>query len=428
MDFWEFIDSLPPVVFDVLELIIPLGIFAAILLWMFHDIPVEDRPWNFLKRRISGNLTKGEIEKKKEDAKDKVELKMMASNFAFTNVPRYLLALAIAAFLLCLAVSAIFTYNSPMVTDDWTPVDATIDGTWVTDHWCYENMDGGCHYDGYWPMITFSWEVDGVSYEGERYTFDPHSVNFSHPDYAEEWLEDYPVGSTTTAYHNPDDPSDAVLFTHGYLDLYMNVYFFYQIILSIVCLPLPILFLFTVRQFEKTLPEHRGKRFKLEFNSANQSWEVGNKEEHAELVSMARSAYLKKNYHKYGEEVIEAASRMAHTMDMEGKSVGDGTKIFTINDGGVEEQVTVRSVGDLFNSFEDDGTIFLEKSKEKGRYVHIKYLGEIDGDDHLQVKEFNGDELVLDETINFEKNYPRALEILVVALEKTTAEDDQWWS
>ena len=78
------------ILFDLAELLVPLFIVGLILIWMMRDVPKEDRPWNFLKRRIGGNLTPGEIEKKKEDAKDKVELKMMASNFAFTNVPRNL--------------------------------------------------------------------------------------------------------------------------------------------------------------------------------------------------------------------------------------------------------------------------------------------------------------------------------------------------
>lgn len=426
MDFWEFIDSLPPFVFDILELIIPLGILTALLFWMFRDIPPEARPWNFFKRRITGNLTEGEIEKKKADENEKVWLKMMASNFAFTNVPRILLGVVFALFVLSFAV--IFILISPMVTDDWTPTDATVVATGISDHWCHDNLEGGCHYDGYFPRVIFSWEVDGQTYHSDRYTFDANSVNFSSRAQAEAWLEDYPAYSNTTAYFDPDQPSEAVLITHNHIEAYgASGHWFGQIIFSIMCLPLPIMFLYTVRQFEKALPEHRGKRFKMTFNSANQGWEVDNADEHAELVSMARSAYLKKNYEKYGEEAVEAASQMAHAMDMERMSVGDGPKIFTIINDGVEEQVTIRSLRELFNSFPDDGTIFLEDSKEKGRYVDIKFIGEIDGDDHLQIKEFNGDELVLDETINVEKNYARALEIMVAALEKTTAEDDQWW-
>ncbi len=427
MDFWEFIDLLPPVVFDVLELIIPLGIFAAILLRMFHDVPKEHRPWHMIRRRLTGNLTKEEMKEKQNKAQEKIELKLMASNFAFTNVPRNLLVFAIFVFMLSFAV--IYLMISPMVTDDWTPTEATIVETGITDMVCQENLQGErCFYSGYFPMVEFSWEVDGVSYESERYTFDVDSVNFSYQAQAEAWLEDYPVGSTTTAYHNPDDPGDAVLITHDLMEAYLvSGNWLLQIILSIACFPLPIALLLTVRQFEKALPEHRGKRFKLSYNSASKGWGLANEDEHAELVSQARSAYLKKNYDKYDEEVVESALRMADAMDMESKSVSDGPKTFTILDGGVEKQFTARSVGDLLDFFENEGTLYLEDSREKGRYIVFVYMGEIDGDDHLQVKEFNGDELVLDESVNMERNYHRALAILVAALEKSTADDGQWW-
>jgi hypothetical protein len=112
------------ILFDVAELLVPLFIVSLILIWMFHDVPKEDRPWAILKRHITGNLNKEEMEAKKERSDQRAELTMLASRFSFTNVPRHLLRLAIIVFVGGLVYS--FAILSPMDTSDWKPVDATI--------------------------------------------------------------------------------------------------------------------------------------------------------------------------------------------------------------------------------------------------------------------------------------------------------------
>jgi hypothetical protein len=251
----------------ILEPLAPLLFIGLFLIWMFHDIPKEDRPWAILKRRITGNLNKKEMEAKKERSDMRAEATMLASRFAFTNVARHLLRLAIVVFVGGFVYS--FVILSPIDTSDWKPVDATISDTGITDTWCEENYYGGCHYNGHFPTITFTWQIYGVTYESERYTFFP--VNLSSDAKVVEWLEPFSEGSAATAFYNPDDPSDAVLITHNLLEAYgYTGNWIGTICLSIFCLPIPLMLWITVLRFERALPEHRGKRFKLSINKPSE--------------------------------------------------------------------------------------------------------------------------------------------------------------
>ena len=411
------------ILFDVAELLVPLFIVSLILIWMFHDVPKEDRPWAILKRHITGNLNKEEMEAKKERSDQRAELTMLASRFSFTNVPRHLLRLAIIVFVGGLVYS--FAILSPMDTSDWKPVDATIVDTGWDRTWCEENFEGGCHYEGNFPNIRFTWQVDEVTYESERYTFNP--VNLSSWDEVQIWLEDYPEGSATTAYYNPDNPSDAVLITHNLLEAYgYSGDWFEQICLSIFCFPIPLMLWITVLRFERTLPEHRGKRFKLSIKkpSEDEFWNIP--EEALQLQKQARNQYLKQNYEKFGDSFQEAME-MTEQLDAETEEISGKLENFHIIADGVEKEIKVKSVGELFRKigtiFEDSGTLFLEDSKQDGRRLEFEFR-----DDDVIVRELNGEDLVLEETLGEEGGYGRILEILKNALAKTTEEDEEWWS
>jgi len=411
------------ILFDVAELLVPLFIVSLILIWMFHDVPKEDRPWAILKRHITGNLNKKEMEAKKERSDMRAEATMMASRFAFTNVPRHLLRLAIIVFVGGLVYS--FAILSPMDTSDWKPVDATIVDTGWDRTWCEENFEGGCHYEGNFPNIRFTWQIDEVTYESERYTFNP--VNLSSWDEVQIWLEDYPEGSATTAYYNPDNPSDAVLITHNLLEAYgYSGNWFEQICLSFFCFPIPLMLWITVLRFERTLPEHRGKRFKLSIKnpSEDEFWNIP--EEALQLQKQARNQYLKQNYEKFGDSFQEAME-MTEQLDAETEEISGKLENFHIIADGVEKEIKVKSVGELFRKiggiFEDSGTLFLEDSKQDGRRLDFEFR-----DEDVIVRELNGEDLVLEETLGEEGGYGRILEILKNALAKTTEEDEEWWS
>ena len=407
----------------ILEPLAPLLFIGLFLIWMFHDIPKEDRPWAILKRRITGNLNKDEQESKKERSDQRAELTMLASRFAFTNVPRHLLRLAIVILVGGLVYG--FVILLPMDTSDWKPVDATISDTGITDTWCEENYYGGCHYNGHFPTITFTWQIDGVTYESERYTFFP--VNLSSDAKVVEWLEPFSEGSAATAFYNPDDPSDAVLITHDLLEAYgYTGNWIGTICLSIFCLPIPLMLWITVLRFERALPEHRGKRFKLSINKPSEDsfWNIP--EEALQLQKQARNQYLKQNYEKFGDSFQEAME-MTEQLDAETEEISGELGNFHIIADGVEKEIKVKSVGELFRKigyiFEDSGTLFLEDSKQDGRRLDFEF-----NNDDVIVRELNGEDLVLEETLGEEVVYGRILEILKNALAKTTEEDEEWWS
>jgi len=407
----------------ILEPLAPLLFIGLFLIWMFHDIPKEDRPWAILKRRITGNLNKDEQESKKERSDQRAELTMLASRFAFTNVPRHLLRLAIVVLVGGLVYG--FVILLPMDTSDWKPVDATISDTGITDTWCEENYYGGCHYNGHFPTITFTWQIDGVTYESERYTFFP--VNLSSDAKVVEWLEPFSEGSAATAFYNPDDPSDAVLITHDLLEAYgYTGNWIGTICLSIFCLPIPLMLWITVLRFERALPEHRGKRFKLSINKPSEDsfWNIP--EEALQLQKQARNQYLKQNYEKFGDSFQEAME-MTEQLDAETEEISGELGNFHIIADGVEKEIKVKSVGELFRKigdiFEDSGTLFLEDSKQDGRRLDFEFKN-----DDVIVRELNGEDLVLEETLGEEVVYGRILEILKNALAKTTEEDEEWWS
>ncbi len=410
-----------------MDIVLTLGgalLFGFVILWMLRFVVemVLDVS-QILKRHITGNLNKEEMEAKKERSDQRAELTMMASMFAFTNVPRHLLRLAIVVFVGGLLYS--FVILSPMDTSDWKPVDATIVDTGWDDTWCEENFEGGCHYEGNFPNIRFTWQIDEVTYESERYTFNP--VNLSSWDEVQIWLEDYPEGSATTAYYNPDNPSDAVLITHNLLEAYgYSGDWFEQICLSIFCFPIPLMLWITVLRFERTLPEHRGKRFKLSIKkpSEDEFWNIP--EEALQLQKQARNQYLKQNYEKFGDSFQEAME-MTEQLDAETQEISGELENFHIIADGVEKEIKVKSIGELFRKigdiFEDSGTLFLEDSKQDGRRLDFEFR-----DEDVIVRELNGEDLVLEETLGEEGGYGRVLEILKNALAKTTEEDEEWWS
>ena len=410
-----------------MDIILTLGgalLFGFVILWVLRFVVemVLDVS-QILKRHITGNLNKEEMEAKKERSDMRAEATMMASKFAFTNIPRHLLRLVIVVIVGGLVYS--FAILSPMDTSDWKPVDATIVDTGWAQTWCEENFEGGCHYEGNFPNIRFTWQIDEVTYESERYTFNP--VNLSSWDEVQIWLEDYPEGSATTAYYNPDNPSDAVLITHNLLEAYgYSGDWFDQICLSFFCFPIPLMLWITVLRFERALPEHRGKRFKLSINKPSEDsfWNIP--EEALQLQKQARNQYLKQNYEKFGDSFQEAME-MTEQLDAETEEISGELGNFHIIADGVEKEIKVKSVGELFRKigyiFEDSGTLFLEDSKQDGRRLDFEFR-----DEDFIVRELNGEDLVLEETLGEEGGYGRVLEILKNALAKTTEEDEEWWS
>ncbi len=196
------------------------------------------------------------------------------------------------------------------------------------------------------------------------------------------------------------------------------------------CVLLPLLALFTARSFEKTLPEHSHKRYKLVYDAAagqgQGGWDSG--PEAMELQAMARSAWIKKNFDSMDmDEALNASA----WMDSRGKKLEGGARTFSVLiDGSTEKEFQASSVGQLLENIpdSDEFILFLEDTKEKGRQLEFSFLGDKGGDDHLSIKELLGDELIREEIVNVERNPGEIIDFVEETLRNCGTDEEDWWN
>ncbi len=196
------------------------------------------------------------------------------------------------------------------------------------------------------------------------------------------------------------------------------------------CIILPLLALFTARSFEKTLPEHSHKRYKLVYDAAagggQGGWDSG--PEAMELQAMARSAWIKKNFDSMD---MDEALTVSAWMDSRGKKLEGGARTFSVLiDGSTEKEFQASSVGQLLENMpdSDEFILFLEDTKEKGRQLQFSFLGDKGGDDHLSIKELLGDELIREEIVNVERNPGEIIDFVEETLRNCGTDDEDWWN
>ena len=342
------------------------------------------------------------------------------SVLAFNRAPRIWVIVGSAIFLIFTIVNVASIVDEE--TSKWQAEDAKILGTGVV----YEPTDG---YEGwgYHPTIFFEWQIEGETHKSTSYS--KKYVNFSTPEAADQWLEDYPVGSNTTAYVNPDDPSDAVLITYTWIQMIGIGDFLYNLLCASTCLLLPLLALFTARSFEKTLPEHSHKRYKLVYDAAAGEGQGGwdSNPEAMRLQAMARSAWIKKNFDSLD---MDEALMLSQIFDARDKKFEGGSRTFSVLiDGTKEKEIEARSTTELLtiiSSFDGDSElIYLEDTKEKGRQLEISFLGDKGGDDHVSVRELLGEELIREEIVNVERNPDELMDIVEKAIRNCGTEEKE---
>ena len=198
------------------------------------------------------------------------------------------------------------------------------------------------------------------------------------------------------------------------------------------CVLLPLLALFTARSFEKTLPEHSHKRYKLVYDAAagqgQGGWDSG--PEAMELQAMARSAWIKKNFDSLD---MDEALAISQTLDAQAQKFEGGSRSFSVLiDGTKEKEFEARSTTELLgiiSSFDGDcELIYLEDTKEKGRRLEFSFLGDKGGDDHLSVRELLGDELIREEIVNVERNPGEIIDFVEETLRNCGADEEDWWN
>ena len=354
------------------------------------------------------------------------------SVLAFNRAPRIWVIVGSAIFLIFTIVNIALIVDEE--TSKWEPISAEIVDTFVGRSIC---GDFGCEQHGFYPHIQFRWQ-NNVAGEWEYSdSYSKKVVNKSSLGAALEWLEDYPVGSNTTAYVNPDDPSDAVLITHTWIQMIGLGSILYNLLCASTCLLLPLLALLTARSFEKTLPEHSHKRYKLVYDAAKPhptapsgqaqgGWDSD--PEAMELQAMARSAWIKKNFDSLDMDEALISSQMSDALN---KKFESGARTFSaLIDGTKEMEFEARSTAELleiiFNSGSgDESVLYLEDTKEKGRQLEFSFLGDKGGGDHLSVRELLGDELIREEIVNVERNPDELMDIVEKAIRNCGTEEKE---
>ena len=196
------------------------------------------------------------------------------------------------------------------------------------------------------------------------------------------------------------------------------------------CVLLPLLALFTARSFEKTLPEHSHKRYKLVYDAAagggQGGWDSG--PEAMELQAMARSAWIKKNFDSLD---MDEALAISQALDAQAQKFEGGSRSFSVLiDGTKEKEFEARSTTELLENMpdSDEFILFLEDTKEKGRQLQFSFLGDKGGDDHLSIKELLGDELIREEIVNVERNPGEIIDFVEETLRNCGTDEEDWWN
>ena len=198
------------------------------------------------------------------------------------------------------------------------------------------------------------------------------------------------------------------------------------------CLLLPLLALFIARSFEKTLPEHSHKRYKLVYDAAagqgQGGWDSG--PEAMELQAMARSAWIKKNFDSLD---MDEALMTSQILDAQAQKFEGGSRTFSVLiDGTKEKEIEARSTIELLtiiSSFDGDSElIYLEDTKEKGRQLEISFLGDKGGDDHVSFMELLGEELIREKIVNVERNPGEIMDFVEETLRNCGTDEEDWWN
>ena len=303
-----------------------------------------------------------------DELSERHDMMLHFSVLAFNRAPRIWVIVGSVIFLIFSTVN--IASGISQETSKWQAEDAKILDTGVV----YETA-GSFDGWGYHPTIFFEWQIDGETHNSTSYS--KKYVNFSTAGAAYHWLEDYPVGSNTTAYVNPNDHSDAVLITHTWIQMMGIGDFLYNLLCASTCLLLPLLALFTARSFEKTLPEHSHKRYKLVYDATAGQGQGGwdSSPEAMELQAMARSAWIKKNFDSLD---MDEALAISQALDAQAQKFEGGSRSFSVLiDGTKEKEFEARSTTELLEimaSFGGDSElIYLEDTKEKGRQLEFSF-------------------------------------------------------
>lgn len=88
----------------------------------------------------------------------------------------------------------------------WPTTEGIVMDSYIATH---PGSEGQTSYS---PELVYQYQVDGVSYNGDRLFVTSHSSDYG---WAQSYLDRYPVGSTITVHYNPANPLEAVIETQA---------------------------------------------------------------------------------------------------------------------------------------------------------------------------------------------------------------------
>ena len=94
---------------------------------------------------------------------------------------------------------------------------------------------------------------------------------------------------------------------------------------------------------------------------------------------------------------------------------------------GVIEARTLMDILNQLSGIRESGILYLEDSGKMGRNLEFRYSS-VGGDDYIEIREFAGEELIREQSINIEKNPMEAMDFISDALKSATPDTDEWWS
>ena len=113
----------------------------------------------------------------------------------------------------------------------WPSVKGTIADTKIQTHLSTINnpTTKSTFNKTYYPEITYSWSIDGKSYQGKRY-----GLGYTHPKYPEKMkakkaVKDFLPGQSIEVFYDPNNPMDAVIDRSeklvSFIPLFMGLFF-----------------------------------------------------------------------------------------------------------------------------------------------------------------------------------------------------------
>ena len=360
---------------------------------------------------------------------------MFGSMFAFTNIPRNLMIISILVSLA--GISAITTPLLDVDNSDWEPVKATVGETHVSDAHCTDwvSLFGeSCRYSGNFPVVRFSWVIDGQTYYSSNYmTYPP---NLSTHGQAERWMETRGMvpGVNITGYVNPDDPSEAVLVRQSWYELLIGTGDILFALGCSTCNVLPILLLLSSRRFEWVIPRGRRKRYKLVYKGQTEggyTWDIPL--EAKELQTEARNIRLKKMSSNLSDEQFEELTSMSEFMDAESRELDPSRDTYVVLlENGQEAQIMGRTEGELLQSIsniEDDCfTVLLTDEREGGKMLKVEHTSQGGYQELVVMRLLNGDELIKEETLDVDKDVALIFSFIRESIRSSSEEGAEWWS